>query len=909
MGYIKKFVDEEVDEIEKTGIVKKHGQPTQMLLSLKFEDGHRHVHYPPDDELTFETLKQISEDKNLNNPIKVEQQKPEQSQKDRKIIFAHNRAAGDGLMFSAGVRDFKLLFPEITINVDSNQSWIWENNPYLDRSLKKEDKDVEYYRVGYPMIASVNNINMHFTSMFFFDMVAVADLHRKLPIGLGEFCAAFANGEVGDPCIGKPDKNPQSYEPFISLVEKYRHFGKNFMRQRGDLHMTKEEKEYNLIKEKYGIEKYWVIAPGGKRDATTKIWDWRKFQDVVDYFKGKLTFVMIGRSDHLLDTELKGVINLVDKTENIRDLVPLVYHADGCVSGPSLLMHLAAAVPPRLNSERKPCVTILGGREPSAWTWYCNHQVLHTNGVFSCCDNGGCWEARVVPIAKDPKHNKNLCKLPINVDGRTVQSCMEVITGEDVARAIELYYQGDIYTFERFNTVPTLTTEPILVSKKEANLIKENFKIAKACLRIDDVGPCPDVCSGKTDETCEDRIIETAGDFYVKEPEVMETSFVLPKLPESFKVSSDWPVAPKLNLVGNLNTAGGGEQSLITIAKEFIKAGWDIKLFPWGSVHKNYKDCGVPIEGVSFKEDNGVSMAEKMHSAFLLFYGNDSVWDFCKSAQPIVEKCTGLIVGINYMLGHFKDPKFSNWIDKSGKLKAVIFQNEEKKEDWEKQVVGFEHTKKIVLFGAIDINKFYEVCTTEHGKNDKLVILKHCVADARKYVTEESVGKGDKLHIWQKHLDKELDIKFYSRLLKDTKDTIFMFMEAHGELREHFKKEPRMKFYKWDEIPVTEFLSKGHIYLYRTSNLWRDNYPRVVAEALAAGLPVLSEPRDGTKDRIQHGDTGFHCVDYDGFLYAVKLLQRKEKYRSAMGLKAKEWARERLNPRRWVDVISEVLYT
>jgi glycosyltransferase involved in cell wall biosynthesis len=296
-----------------------------------------------------------------------------------------------------------------------------------------------------------------------------------------------------------------------------------------------------------------------------------------------------------------------------------------------------------------------------------------------------------------------------------------------------------------------------------------------------------------------------------------------------------------------------------------------------------------------------------MFDAPLLFYGNDCVWDFCKTAQPIVEKCTSLIVGINYMLGHFKDPKISNWIDKSGKMRAVILQNEEKKEDWERQVIGFEGIKKIVIPGAIDIDKFYEVCTPDRGKKDKLVILKHCVADYRKYVTADSVHKWDKPHIWQKHMDKELDIKFYSRLLKDTKDTMFMFMEAHNELEEHFKKEPRMKFYNWDEIPVPEFLSKGHIYLYRTSNLWRDNYPRVVGEALAAGLPVLSEPRDGTKDRIQHGDTGFHCVDYDGFLYAIKLLQRKEKYRIAMGVKAKEWAMDKLNPKKWVQVIEEVL--
>ena len=79
------------------------------------------------------------------------------------------------------------------------------------------------------------------------------------------------------------------------------------------------------------------------------------------------------------------------------------------------------------------------------------------------------------------------------------------------------------------------------------------------------------------------------------------------------------------------------------------------------------------------------------------------------------------------------------------------------------------------------------------------------------------------------------------------------------------------------------------------------------AEALAAGLPVLGEPRDGTAERIVHGDTGFYCVDFDAYLYALKLLKRKEQYRREMGRNAKEWAAENLDPRRWADVVAEAV--
>ena len=131
-------------------------------------------------------------------------------------------------------------------------------------------------------------------------------------------------------------------------------------------------------------------------------------------------------------------------------------------------------------------------------------------------------------------------------------------------------------------------------------------------------------------------------------------------------------------------------------------------------------------------------------------------------------------------------------------------------------------------------------------------------------------------------------------------------MAAHPEVIQAFGHEPRMIFHDWNSMSPEQFLSTGHLYLHRMSNAWRDQFPRVVAEALAAGLPVLSEPRDGTRDRMDYGNIGLHCIDYDGFLYAIKLLQRKEKYRQEMGAKAKDWARANLDPRRWIETLESI---
>jgi len=843
--HLRRMFNEELKSLESDKeLIYKGRIPKDLMINILFEDDYVH-NITPSARSVYKIIKTLRDEL-----PKLERVKRKGT---RKIIFKHGRALGDGLMFTAGIRDFKLLFPEIEINVESNQSILWENNPYINRDIKKNDKGVEFYKVGYPAVGNINNAALHFSLMFLFDMIAIADAHEPLPIPLWRVMSAFSNGSVGDPSLGNPDKNDKACEPFILNRDEYKNICENFARMRGDIHLTEKEMTYNMIEDVYDITKYWIIAPGGKRDCTSKIWDWRKFQDVINYYDGLLKFVVVGRSDHLIE-KLRNVIDLTDKfnDKNLRDLIPLVYHAQGCVSGPSFLMHLAAATPPKRfcyncnklefdinnsnlckcnkpkwSKQRKPCVVIHGGREPATWSSYTNQQVLHSNGALTCCDNGGCWTARATPLQKDPKHNKNLCEQPIDVNGRTIPTCMNNITSQDVIRGIEKYYDGNLYKYEK------------------------NYKSKK--------------------------IIKETNISYVKQHNGKE-----------------------INLLGNLNSSGGGEQSFFKIARMLKDSGWKVNLHPWSSVNDKYKNNEINISEHTFEE----GMIDNMVPGVpLLFYANDRVWDFEKQAEPIVAKSSCVIIGINFANGSI--PK-SRWLNKTGKLKAVVFQNHEKCAEFERDMIGFDDTERIVMFGAIKLDSFLEVLPSQRKNSDTLVILKHCKPDYRKYVTEESARSGDKIHLWQKNIIKEPDIKFYNRLLKDIKNVRFEFMEAHNEVIKAFKGDDRMIFHKWDSISVEDFLSHGHIYLYRTSNMWRDQYPRVVAEALAVGLPVLTEPRDGTKDRVDHGNTGFYCIDYDGFKYAIKMLQRKENYRYKMGMYAKDWARKNLDPTKWVDVIERI---
>lgn len=816
----------------------------------------------------------------------------------RKIVFKHDRCIGDALMFTAGIRDFKLLFPDIVVGVESNQHFLWENNPYIEPGLNKNQKGVEFYEVGYPAVGNSSNGTLHFTNMFLFDMIAVADLHTPLPLSLGEFCASFANGSVGDPPLGNPRKNKDAREPFISLREKYKKHCKEFSRQWGDIHMSSEEKENNLIEREFGVKEYWVITPGGKWDFTAKQWDWRQMQHVIDHFEGKIKFVVVGKSEGL-QWKLDNVIDLLDYfNDDIRGLIPLVYHSTGAVCVPSFLMHLTAAVPSKFAKERKPCVSIFGGREPVTWSWYCNHQILHTNGAHSCCMAGGCFRARTEYVSpeidrKGEKHNKSLCYRSREVDGRKVQACMSTITAEDVIRAIERYYEGDMYRYED-GTRGRLVLRHLDKKKKEPE-VKEDAHEVLNDLDDDELQEIKD--EEQIQWTDEEMKIVHEEAAKMAEEEIGPLDI---KLPDDELISVPHKKEKKINLLGNLNTDGGGEQSLLMIARLLEEAGWDVHLYPWGSVSDK---LGLNTELVSFSDNN--FPLDLFDNVPLLFYANDKSWTFAKDekAKQLVNKCSALVVGINYVIGGLQRAK---WLDDTRKLKAVIFQNREKAAEWERERQGFDYTRQITLYGAIDLEQYLAVEPLKREKGSDLVVLKHCKADKRKFVTTESTG-GDKLHVWQKNLAKDLDTKLYQRLLKDVKQARFEFMEAPAELVNFFDGEPRMVFHKWNAMPVSQFLSRGHVFLYRTSNRWRDQYPRVMAEALGTGLPVLTEPRDGTADRVVHGDTGFYCVDYDGFKYALKLLERKEDYRQAMAEHAKQWAKENLNPQRWVTLLEEIL--
>jgi hypothetical protein len=241
---------------------------------------------------------------------------------------------------------------------------------------------------------------------------------------------------------------------------------------------------------------FWLVSAGGKFDLTVKWWEQARWQAVVDHFRDRILFVQVGNAKDY-HPRLNGVLDLRGWT-SLRQLIRLVYRAQGILSPVTCLMHLAAAVPaPPGRPTLRPCVVVAGGREPAHWEAYPGHQFLHNVGALPCCAQGGCWKKRTVPLGdgSDNDEPQQLCTMPVG----SLPRCMDMITPGDVIRAVESYFEGGALTglsaqeAHRGRRTPTLSCGVALdetsVTRRTARLALEQF--------IPRLPPCPDHFRGR----------------------------------------------------------------------------------------------------------------------------------------------------------------------------------------------------------------------------------------------------------------------------------------------------------------------------------------------------------------------------------------------------------------------------
>jgi hypothetical protein len=344
------------------------------------------------------------------------------SDKPERILLRSFQAIGDVITLSALPKAIHAAYPgRFEIYVSTSHMPLWFHNPNVNLvklSPHGEIEGVKTVNMHYPSIAHSNRLPSHFISAWM------------------KWFSAYMKADV---------------QP----VEHH-----------GDLHLSEEEKAawpplFDGLMEKG--EKFWLMISGWKNDFTAKAWPADYYQKLVDLMSWNLTdkikVLQIGGAGHV-QPKLRGTIDLIGRT-TIRDVMQMVWWAEGCISGVTFLPHMSAAIPMRrerfvppdatptisenkiVGNRLRPCVVISGGREPAVWEQYPGHQFLQNVGTMDCNSHGGCWRDRCQEVGDgDAKDAVQRCLNPIQMGNVAYPKCMTLITPEDAMRAVMRFYEG-----------------------------------------------------------------------------------------------------------------------------------------------------------------------------------------------------------------------------------------------------------------------------------------------------------------------------------------------------------------------------------------------------------------------------------------------------------------------------------
>jgi len=317
------------------------------------------------------------------------------AQEPRKLIFKNHQSPGDIVMLLYGIASLHQSHPnKFLTDVRVTAREIFEGCNFIT-PLDEADPTVTVLKCEYPEIHKSNSHPVRFSTAF------------------GNFLESKLGVKI----------TPTKFSGLLEITET-------------------EHSWLSAVYEILGRDvPYWVLNAGHKKDFTAKAWPFSRYQELVNRFPD-VWFVQVGSKNHVHPKLVgKNLIDMVGKTST-RQLIRLVYNSFGVISGVSFPMHLSYAVPPhpRFNRRSRASIVIAGGREPAHWEQGPNQQFLHTCGMLPCCDHGGCWKSRVVPLDDNDAKNRSLCTAPVMFDdGQWVGQCMAMIEVDEVALIIKRY--------------------------------------------------------------------------------------------------------------------------------------------------------------------------------------------------------------------------------------------------------------------------------------------------------------------------------------------------------------------------------------------------------------------------------------------------------------------------------------
>jgi hypothetical protein len=295
----------------------------------------------------------------------------------------------------------------------------------------------------------------------------------------------------------------------------------------------------------------------------------------------------------------------------------------------------------------------------------------------------------------------------------------------------------------------------------------------------------------------------------------------------------------------------------------FLEKGYRVELIPTGNISGEYMK-NIPKEVV---KRAWLDITKPID--IMTFYTSDCIWNF---HQPqYVEVMNNLqakrkIMILNYQLGKAGQADWTLGWDK------YMFLNSTKEKDFIKRVPGAV-TK--VLPPPTDLSEFLEVHVDYKAP---LKLIRHnSQRDA-------------------KHPDYTNDL--ITQILEVNDATEFYYMPPYSKTFDH----DNVHKFRVNEIPVPRFLSQGNCFWYHLPPGYQDQGPRVILEAMACGLPVIADNRDGAMDRVTP-ETGWLCEDVPDYLEVIEEITNDISILETKGKAARELAKREYVAERWREEI------
>ena len=320
----------------------------------------------------------------------------------------------------------------------------------------------------------------------------------------------------------------------------------------------------------------------------------------------------------------------------------------------------------------------------------------------------------------------------------------------------------------------------------------------------------------------------------------------------------------KIFVVGYPGEMGGANTECWHTVKLWRSAGWDVHLLPtWHAAaswlarldaigcvtHQTRPDDLERVPGLAGSPVVGFCNAEFLaHAHRFRAMGCPIVWANC----------------MTFLFDHERKA-----FAEHGPANAFVFQSEFQRQQLEPQLAqfGYQPTSGHLIRGAFDFEE-WDFSPRPHAQGEVFVVGRVARPDADKWSS----------NTWP----------IYGRIQYAHKRALMLGMDA----RTHKKLGPPPAWadcLKPMALPVRDYFRQLHCLLPVNGGA-RENWPRAGLEAMAAGVPIVTQNEWGWREMIAHGETGFLCdCDEELAHYAATLA-----YDEDLRLRVAHAARERL---------------